>query len=83
MNNKKYVYFLYSEEQFQEKNKILGKMGKSFSAGTVVVNGKRKKFTQISDKPSLDRFIDTEVIYEGYLDSVTYTKPVIGKKKGN
>lgn len=82
MNNKKYVYFLYSEEQLQEKNKILSKTGKSFSAGTVIVNGKRQKFTQIATTPTLDRFIDTKLIYEGYIDSVTYTKPVISSERG-
>lgn len=81
--DKKIVYFLYSEEQFKEKNNILAKAGKSFAPGTVVVNGTRKKYTQISNKPSLDRFIDTRVIATGYKDQFTYTEPIISFKKGN
>lgn len=82
-DTRRYVYFLYSEEQFKEKNKILAQAGKEFSAGTVVVNGARKKFTQMSTESSITRFIDTKIIAEGYQDSMTFTKPIIQNKKGN
>ena len=82
-NQKKYVYFLYSEEQFKEKNEILGKAGKSFESGTVVVNGTRQKFTQLSSTPSLPRFIDTRVVAQGYIDQFIYTEPKITKRSGN
>ena len=39
------MYFLYSREQFDEKNQILAKSGKQFVAGYVVVNGIKKDFT--------------------------------------
>ena len=81
--DKKYVYFLYSEEQFKEKNSILASTGKSFSPGTVVVNGKRQKFTQIATEPKIDRFIDSIVVAEGYIDSFTYTEPTNSRKRGN
>lgn len=77
-----YRYFIYSEEQFKEKNEILAKTGKTFCPGTVVVNGTRKKFTQISTKPTLPRFIDTRIITEGYLDQITYTDSYIENKRG-
>ena len=41
------MYFLYSDEQIAEKNNILSSTGKKFVPGTVVVNGKRTKFTQL------------------------------------
>lgn len=83
MDKNKYVYFLYSDEQFREKNEILKKAGKSFSAGTVVINGKRQKYTQLSDKPSIPRFIDTKIVAEGILNSFTYTNTKIESLKGN
>ena len=80
---KKYMYFLYSEEQFKEKNEILIKAGKSFETGTVVVNGNRKKFTQLSSNPKLPRFIDTTIVAEGYIDQFIYNEPKVVKRRGN
>jgi hypothetical protein len=80
MNNSSYVYFLYSDEQFKEKNEILSKVGKSFSPGTVIVNGTRKKYTQLSTTQTISRFIDSKVVAEGVLSSFTYTSPSNSKK---
>lgn len=79
----KYMYFLYSDEQIKEKNQILSKTNKVFEPGTVVVNGTRKKFTQLNDKPTLPRFIDSKIIAEGYPDQFTYTDTKVVPKKGN
>ena len=68
-------YFLYSEEQIKEKNSILSKMSQEFVPGTVVVNGRRQKFTQLSDGPSMPRYIDTKIIASGELANFTWTKP--------
>ena len=76
-----YKYFLYSEDQMNEKNQILERSGKEYVPGVVIVNGLRKKFTQLSSSPTLDRFIDTKVVAEGELNQFTYTKPS-NKKKG-
>lgn len=76
-----YKYFLYSNEQFKEKNEVLAKAGKTFTAGEVVTNGKRMKFTQISDKPVIPRFIDTEIVAQGEISQFTYTDPVVSKRK--
>lgn len=70
-----YKYFLYSNEQLNQKNEILKKVGKSFEAGTVLINGTRKKFTYISDKPTIPGFIDSEVVAEGDIDTYVFTKP--------
>ena len=79
----KYVYFLYSDEQFREKNKILEKTGKVFEPGTVIVNGTRQKFTQINTTPTLPRFIDAKVVAEGYSDQFTFTDTRVMSKRGN
>lgn len=83
LTDKKYKYFLYSDEQFKEKNEILGKVGKTFSPGVVVVNGKRRNFTQVSNGSSIPRFIDTIIVTEGYIEDMTYTMPKIERRKGN
>ena len=77
------MYFLYSDEQIAEKNNILSSTGKKFVPGTVVVNGKRTKFTQLSDSASISRFIDTKIVASGELSEFTYQEPSTTIKKGN
>lgn len=76
-----YKYFLYSDEQLKEKNSIMEKAGKIFEPGVVVVNGTRRRFTQLSDKPSLARFIDTKVIAEGEVNEFVYSMPKNVKRR--
>ena len=78
--NNKYVYFLYSEEQIKERNKILEKQGKVFVPGTVYVGMSRLSFSQMSEKDTLPRFIDTKIVAQGYQNQMKYDLPV-GKKK--
>ena len=77
------MYFLYSDEQIAEKNNILSSTGKKFIPGTVVVNGKRTKFTQLSESASISRFIDTKIVASGELSDFTYQDPSTTIKKGN
>lgn len=73
-------YFLYSDDQIREKNSILERSGKKFVPGTIAINGTRVKFTQISDKSNMDRFIDTRIVASGELSDFTYTMPKIDLK---
>lgn len=75
-------YFLYSDEQITEKNKILGPSCKQFVPGTVVVGGTRKKFTQLSDQSTISRFVDCKVVASGELSDFTYTEPTTIAKRG-
>jgi hypothetical protein len=75
-------YFLYSDEQIKEKNAILARTGKEFVPGIVTKNGKRIKYTQLSDSPDINRFADTKIIASGELSSFTYTKPSSRIMKG-
>ena len=77
------MYFLYSDEQIAEKNNILSSTGKKFVPGTVVVNGKRTKFTQLSESAPISRFIDTKIVPSGELSDFTYQEPSTTIKKGN
>jgi hypothetical protein len=76
-------YFLYSDEQIKEKNQILAHSSKCFVPGVVVVNGKRVKYTQLSDTLTIPRFVDTKVIASGDLASFTYVEPTTSIRKGN
>lgn len=76
-------YFLYSDEQIDEKNKILSKASKEFEPGVVVVNGVKKRFTQLSSSPDMPRFVDTKVIASGELDNFVYTMPSSTTRKGD
>jgi len=77
----KYVYFLYSEEQIKERNKILEKQGKVFIPGTVYIGMSRIPFSQMSEKDSLPRFIDTKIVAKGYKNQMKYVLPTNKKKE--
>lgn len=77
----KFVYFLYSEEQVKERNKILEKQGKVFVPGTVYVGMSRLSFSQMSEKDSIPRFIDTKVVAKGYENQMKFDMPVNKKKE--
>ena len=74
------MYFLYSREQFNEKNDILSKSGKQFIPGTVIVDGIKKEFTTLSKKPEIPRYIDTRIVASGEPKDFTYTNPKTEKK---
>jgi hypothetical protein len=69
-----YVYFLYSETQQKERTAIDKSMNRVFKVGIVVVNGRRKYFTEISKK-NTNRYPDCKVVAEGIASKFTYTKP--------
>jgi hypothetical protein len=77
----KLVYFLYSEEQIKEKNNILNKVGKKFVPGSVYIGMSRKMFTQISDKDSMEQYIDTKVVAKGYKNQMKFDLPRNEKKE--
>jgi hypothetical protein len=78
-----FVYFLYSEEQIEEKNKILAGMSKMFQPGRVSVGANRLKFSQISTEPTLPRFVDTKIVASGEESSFTYVPPQNVDMRGN
>lgn len=69
-----YVYFLYSEKQSKDRSEIEKKMSRVFTLGSVIVNGRKKFFTEMSKKSS-NRYPDCKIIAEGWLSKVTYTLP--------
>nr|DAQ69675.1 MAG TPA: hypothetical protein [Caudoviricetes sp.] len=71
-----YVYFLYSDQQLQERKTIEKSISKSFVPGSVIVNGRKKMFTELSTKPT-NRYADCKVVAEGYKSTMNYTLPSI------
>lgn len=69
-----YVYFLYSEQQHKERSEIEKKMSRIFSPGSVIVNGRKKIFTELS-KSSTNRYPDCKIIAEGLKSKMMYTPP--------
>ena len=78
--NDKTVYFLFSDEHLKEQNKILFKVGKQFNPGTVIVNGRRKQFTILSETKTIARFIDVKIVAEGNIDDFVFTDVSITQK---
>jgi len=68
-------YFLYSQDQLNEKNQILNKSNKKLIPGEVIVNGVKKNFTMISTTSVIPRFFDTVVVAKGNPSTFTYTMP--------
>ena len=71
-----YVYFLYSDQQLQERKTIEKSISKSFVLGNVIVNGRKKMLTELSTKPT-NRYADCKVVAEGYKSTMNYTLPSI------
>ncbi len=69
-----FVYFLYSEQQVSERSTIEKTMSRVFSPGTVIINGRKKLFTEISKKSS-NRYPDCKVVASGYKSQLVYTMP--------
>ena len=69
-----YVYFLYSEQQQKERSEIDKKMSRVFTPGSVIVNGTKRIFTELS-KSSSNRYPDCKIVAEGMKSKMMYTPP--------
>ena len=65
-----YAYFLYSQQQVDDKNELLDKMNRKFQLGTVIFNGKKREYSSMSDKPELPRYADIRIVSEGDTDKL-------------
>lgn len=70
--NDVYLYFFYSEQQKKERTAIEKKLSRTFYPGRVIVNGKRKEFTEMGTKIK-QSYPDTKIVAEGWKSSMTYT----------
>ena len=67
-----YVYFLYSDQQNKERSEIEKKMSRTFVPGTVVINGRKRTFTELS-KNNKNRYPDCKVVAEGFKSKMVFT----------
>lgn len=72
-----YVYFLYSEQQHNEREAIEKTMSRVFTPGSVVVNGRKRIFTEISKKPR-NRYPDSTIVAQGFRSNMVYTNITTG-----
>lgn len=80
MSTNSNIYFLYSKEQQDLRYNTELKMGRYYYPGEVIVNGKKRKYTQISNTTNI-RFKDVIVVATvTNLKSIRYTEPKIIKK---
>lgn len=75
-----YKYFLYSQQEVNDKNELYDRMNRVLILGTVIYNGKKKEFSSMSDKPELPRYSDVRIVAEGEIEKMTYTMPKSGQK---
>lgn len=82
--NTNYRYFLYSQAHVNEQNEILGRVGKEFVCGTVILGNKKQDYSFMSTKPNLgSRYPDCKIVAEGLINSIHYTVPTNRPKGSN
>ena len=67
-------YFLFSREQMEFMKKMEAVRGKRFKTGTVIVNGVRKPYTEMSNS-SNSRYTDAQLVAKGDISNMRYTPP--------
>jgi len=71
-NGKKYVYFLYSRTQYQDRCNIESSIGIQYIAGRVIKNGHWANYTEMSNAPTSAKYPDSKIIASGYLTDMKY-----------
>lgn len=67
-------YFLFSREQMEFRKSMEARQGKKFKVGTVIVNGVRKHYTEMSDT-NKSRYSDAVIVAHGDISTFKYTQP--------
>ena len=67
-------YFLFSREQMEFRKIMEAKQGKKFKVGTVIINGVRKPYTEMSDSGK-SRYSDANIVAHGDISKIKYTPP--------
>ena len=61
-----------AKQQRAERTRVERTMSRTFNPGTVVVNGRRENFTEISKSPT-NRYPDCKVVAQGIKSKMVYT----------
>jgi len=73
---REYKFFLFSKEQLKLRQDLEAKIGRKYKAGEIIIQGKTKMFTEISDTPT-NPYQDAKVVAKGYTDEFRYTEPYV------
>lgn len=72
------VYFIYSDEEYDARNKTLERLNLKFYCGTVSIDTDVVQYTNIIRKEDLKKtrelYPDLKVVHVGTLTNSTYTK---------
>lgn len=68
-----YKYFLYSSQQHKDRESVEKNVGRVYTAGKVLINGKWKDYTEISSS-SKNAYSDSKIVAEGELSNIKYKK---------
>ena len=69
-------YFMYSKSQLDMRIELEKKMGKKFKPGEVIVNGRRKPYTEIITDPKNSRYSDAVIVTYGNKENIKYYDPI-------
>lgn len=69
---KRYRYFLFSQEQFNDRTKAEAKLKKVYVPGKVMNRGRYVAFTEISASPKNIKYADAKVVAKGNLSEMRY-----------
>lgn len=70
-----YRCFIFSREQYEQKESINRKLGKVTTLGQVLVNGIPKPYTDILTSMSRARFSDSVEVISGDIRKIKYEPP--------
>ena len=68
-------YFLYSQTQLQFRKETDRLAGKTFTAGWVIVRGKKMPFTELITDKKNSRYSDAKTVYYGDPSKVKHQMP--------
>lgn len=66
--------FYYSKSQYEERKNIEANAGYVFIPGTVIINGSKKQYTEMSTGSVIKKYSDTIYLGSGDIDKIIYTE---------
>lgn len=66
----KYVYYLFSAKQRDEKRKVMREMGRDYIPDKVKTNSGYVEYTEVSSSPTNPLYTDSTVVAKGYLSKM-------------
>lgn len=74
-SNSYFRYWLYSSSQMEFQKRMEENMGKRYKVGTVIYQGKRRNYTELSTSPTSSQYSDAKIVAQGDMRTIKYTTP--------